>query len=285
MRWRRILFGLFSLILLCALALAFLHLTYKPVSQSRTEIYRGVFLTVEELPKSPEGSGKVMIVEVHWDTPGIRIENRPFDYQFGPENPISPHYDLEFADLALRRLNAELLVNTTMYVPGELYKAWPGKSVRSLETLVVDGRVSNVHQHSYLLYWDELDNVHLQQTKPPSEESLANAVTGISLQGIPISGGQIRLSAQGGTDKHIARTFIGVDPIRRILYLMAFENVSGSYMIYRAQQEGVIFGGPVDSGTSTHLLIGKNAKGIKSHTGIRNMRPLGPYLTIQAEPL
>ncbi|MEX0323062.1 MAG: hypothetical protein AB3N63_12940 [Puniceicoccaceae bacterium] len=285
MRWRRIFFGLIAALLLCLVVVGFLHYTYRPAPLSRTEIYKGVFLTVDELPKSSEGRGKMMVVEVHWDTPGVRIANRPFDYQFSPENPISPHYDLEFADLGLRRLEAEVLVNTAIYIPGELYNAWPGRPVRTLETLVVDGRVSSVHEHSYLLYWDALNNVHLQQTKPPSEESLANAVTGIGLQGIQINAGQAGYGALDGKEHVGARTFIGVDPLKRILYLFAYEKVSGYTMIDQAVRQGVIFGGQLDTGTATHLIIGKDARGVKAHTGIRSFRPIGPYLTIQAEPL
>jgi hypothetical protein len=285
MRWRRIIFGLIALIALCGLAGFFLHMAYRPVTLSRTEIYKGVFLTVDELPKSIHGNGKIMIVEVHWDTPGIRIANRPFDYQFSPENPISPHYDLEFADLGIRRLDAEVLVNTAIYMPGELYNAWPGRPVRTLETLVVNGRLSHVHEHSYLLFWDEQGNVHLQNTKPPNEESLSLAVTGIGLQGIQVRGGEAVYGALDGKEHLGARTFIGVDPLKRILYLFAYEKVSGYYMIQRAIEEGAIFGGQLDTGTATHLIIGKGARGVKSHTGIRSMRPIGPYLTIQAEPL
>jgi hypothetical protein len=285
MRWRRIFFGLFSLLVLIGLAGLFLHMAYRPVLQSRTEIYSGVFLTVDELPKSSDGSGKVMIVEVHWDTPGIRIANRPFNYQFSPENPISPHYDLEFADLALRKTYASVLMNTCIFQPDAIMKSLPGRPVRALDTVVVDGRVSHVHEHSYLLYWDELMNAHILQHKPPDEESLANAVLGLGLQGIQVNEGMASYRALDSKEDTYSRTFIGVDPIKRILYLMAYENVSGYLMIDLAVREGVIFGGQLDSGSSTNLLIGKGAKGIKAHTGIRNLRPLGPYLTIHAEPL
>ncbi len=285
MRWRRIFFGLFSILVLIGLAGFFLHLAYRPVTQSRTEIYKGVFMTVDELPKSSEGSGKVLIVEVHWDTPGVRIANRPFDYRFSPENPISPHYDLEFADMALRRTQAAILMNTCIFQPDAILKSLPGRPVRALDTVVVDGRVSHVHEHSYLLYWDELMNAHILQNKPPDEESLNNAVIGLGLQGIQVNAGMARPGALSGKHDSYSRTFIGVDPIKRILYLMAFENASGYVMIDRAVREGVIFGGQLDSGSSTHLLIGKGARGVKAHTGIRNLRPLGPYLTIHAEPL
>lgn len=285
MRWRRIFLGLVTAVAVCLITGIFLHLTYKPVTQSRTEIFKGVFLTVEELPKSSQGSGKVMIVEVHWDTPGIRIANRPFDYQFGPDNPITPHYDLEFADLALRRNHAAVLMNTCIFQPDAILKSLPGRSVRAVDTIVTEGRVSHIHEHSYLLYWDRLMNAHMVPNKPPDAESLENAYMGLGMQGIQISGGSAGYGALDSQDDVYSRTFIGVDPLKRILFLIAFENASGFVAINKAVEAGVIFGGQLDSGSSTNLLIGKNARDIKPHTGIRNLRPLGPYITIHAEPL
>lgn len=258
---------------------------HQPQIQSRSEIYNGVHLTVEEVKRGLDGEGKLMLVEVFWDTPGIRIENRRFDYPVDPEDPSTPHYKLEFADLALRRSKSSVLMNTNLYAPGSMIHSIPGRPVRSVETLVVDGVVSHVHDHSYLLFWNAAKDAKFLQSKPPDANSLSEAVFGLSTQGVQVAEGQARYNALGDREETHARTFIGIDPNKRILYLMAFENISGYAMIDRAIEAGVIFGGQLDSGDSTHLLIGENANGVRAHTGIRNLRPLGPYLTIYAEPL
>ncbi len=262
-----------------------LFLYLKPPLMPRTEIYRGVFLTVEEVPEGPDGRGRAMIAEIHWETPGIRLAGREYSFPVDPANPITPHYRLVPADWALSREGAAVLVNSAGYKPETSYRSLPGMPVRAMETVVVDGQPSRVHKHSYLLYWDKDMEVHLQQQKPPDAASLEAAVLGIGLQGIPILNGKDRGQGLDHLELVMPRTFIGVDPDRKVLYLLVFEHASGHFMLSRAVEAGVQYGGMLDSGDATHLLIGSKAKGIHSHQGIRNWRPLGPYLTVFADPL
>lgn len=282
---RRLLFLLLGAALLPTVALLFLFFLLKPSARPSLEIYHGVFLTVEELEDGIDGAGAMMLIEVHWDTPGVRIENRAFDYQVNSNDDAGHHYDLKIADVALRQSGAAVLMNTNLYHPASRLRSLPGTPVRSVETVVVDGVVSHVHEHSYLLYWDAKMDSHMVLSKPPSPESLNDAILGLGMQGVQVQSAQARYHAMGDLDKVEPRAFIGIDPNKRILYLMAFENVSGRFMIDRAVQAGVVYGGQLDSGSSTHLLIGENAKGVKAHTGIRNLRPLGPYITVYADPL
>ncbi len=285
MLWRRLLLGgLGALLIIVTLGL-FLLVGTRPAEQSRTEIFKGVFLTVEDWPKSYDGEGAVMIVEVHWETPGIRIANRPFDYAINADDSVSPHYNLEFADFALRRERPAVLMNTNLFFPDSITSAIPGRPVRAVETVVVDGQASHVHAHSYLLYWDKLMDAYMAPSKPPDEASLAQAEIGLGLQGVQIRDGAAIPAALDGKSDLYARTFIGINPERKILYLMAFENASGHGVIERAVRAGVTHGGQLDSGSSTNLLIGPKANGVRAHTGIRNARPLGPYLMIYAAPL
>jgi len=262
-----------------------LHRAFRPTPMERTEIFRGVYLTVEELPRSAHGSGRVMIVEVHWDAPGVRLAGRPYSFSHDPADPAAPHYRLEYADRGLARHGAAVLMNTTRYEPHEFWRSLPGMPVRSHESLVVDGKVSHVHAHSYLLYWDAAGEARLLTRKPPDAESLDEALLGTGMQGISVSEGRPRHQAFG--DRHLldSRTFIGVDPQRRILWMLAFERASGYLMAERAVEEGVVFGGMLDSGDGTQLLVGRQALGVRAHTGIRHWRPLGAYLMVFADPL
>ena len=269
--------------ILMALAGTALYYLTRPAPMPRTEIYRGVYLTVESLPDSPHGNGRIMIVEVHWDTPGVTLRNRP--YSFAPFGPSSPHYRLANADWALWREEARVLVNTTGYEPSDWWRSLPGMPVRSHETIVVDGVPSHLHQHTYLMYWDEDLEAHQLLRKPPDAESLAQAQLALGIQGVPISDGKARYHAIAGHELVMPRTFIGFDPARKILWLMAFENADVTAMLERAVEAGVQFGGMMDSGGSTHLLVGAGARGLRSHTGIRHWRPLGSYLMVHAEPL
>jgi len=280
MKFRRWIVRLFLLSLLPLLLALLLILLLRPSPMERTEIYRGIFLTVEQLP---DGIG--MIAEVHWDTPGVRIEQRPFDFAFSPDNPVSNHFTLRFADYALFTEAPSLLMNTTRFIPHEPLQSYPGNGVRTLETLVINGRVSHIHEHSYLLYWDRAMNGYLSGNKPPDEETLARAWEGLGLQGIDLSFGSISSFSMRNPEEIYDRTFIGFNPEKKILYLLVLENVTRHYMALRALQAGATFGGQLDSGDSSHLLVGRGAKGLMPHGGIRNPRPLGPYLMIRANPL
>lgn len=275
----------FATLLTFVITFAALLLWLRPDTTPRREIYQGVFLTIEELQKGSGGSGKAMIVEVHWDTPGIQINNRPYSFPVRTGDPHGPHYRLAFADFALAQEDAEILINTTLYSPHRFYKSIPGMPVRSVETLVVDGKISHVHPHSYLLYWNHKNEAELLRRKPPDSTSLGKAVTGIGLNGVQVRNGEAFYGAIANLDHQSARSFIGIDPVRNILYLLAFENVSARTMIDWAVKAGVVHGGQLDTGGASHLLIGGDAHNVTPHTGIRSWRPLGPYLTIQANPL
>jgi len=249
------------------------------------EIFKGVFLTVEQLPFGEHGGGRCMIVEVHWDTPGVRLAHREFSWPFASGDPQAPHYKLTVADWSLFKYGPAVLVNTTRYHPDGLLDSLPGRPVRSLETLVVDGKVSHVHDHSYLMFWDAGGRAAMLERKPPDPASLEAAVLGIGLQGYQVSEGRPHYHSLSSKDDLIPRTFIGFDPTRNILYLIAFERASGHLMIDRAVLAGVMFGGQVDSGNGSSLLIGRAARDVTPHTGIRNWRPLGPYLKVFADPL
>lgn len=272
-------------IIVLAMLLVVTYHSLRPDVSDRREIFSGVFLTVEETAQPDHGSGRIMIVEVYWDTPGIEIHNRPFSYPIATDDPQSPHFRLTNADWALLTGDAAVLMNTTRYHPDHPTHSLPGKPVRSVETVVADGHVSHVHEHSYLMYMDHQGNAIQLFNKPPDRTSLSAAVWGIGLQGIQVSDRKARYQAIGNLDEKMPRSFIGLDPEKKILYLIAFENADGKLMIDRSVQAGVVVGGQVDSGGGTTLLIGPGATGVTTHCGIRNWRPLGAYLTIQAEKL
>jgi hypothetical protein len=281
-RWLRILILLF---LGAAALFVGLYFHLRPAPLERTDIFQGVYLTVLNYPESADGGGRVMIVEVHWDTPGVRLQHRPYDYSFSPDDSTSPHFNLAFADWALMRHRPAILVNTTRYTPEGYRDSLPGMAVRTHETLVVDGHPSHIHDHSYLMYWDADGEAHMQTSKPPLQENLDAAVLGIGIQGTQVVQGQTQPNTMDNKDMLYSRTFIGFDPIKKVLYLIAFENATAHRMLSLASDAGVVYGGMVDSGDATSLLVGPDAKHVSSHTGIRNRRPLGPYLMVHALPL
>ncbi|MGB2927168.1 MAG: phosphodiester glycosidase family protein [Limnothrix sp.] len=276
-------------VLLLILAAGFGVRSLRPaVTEDWQPLYQGIDLLVRPIPDRL-GKGRMMAVRVKWNESGVEMQHRQPDFPL-PEKPLEQSvgdrlFRLEIADWALQRQNPAIFVNTTRYEPPQIWRSIPGNPVSTLETLVIDGQASHRHEHSYLLWWDQAGEARLETQKPPSLESLQTAVLGIGVQGVSISQGQANRGAMSGFADPIPRTFMGIDNDNKTLYLIAFEEITDAGMVEMAIALGVQDGAMVDSGDATHLLIGKNAKELKAHTGVRNRRPLAGYLLIFAEPL
>ncbi|OKH18753.1 phosphodiester glycosidase family protein [[Limnothrix rosea] IAM M-220] len=287
--WRSWLLGISGVSCLLVLgAIAGLRSLRPALTEDWQPIYQGVDLLVTEIPDNL-GKGRMMAVRVQWDTPGLEMQHREPDFPL-PAEPWNQTegdrlFKLTLADWALQRQQPSIFVNTTRYTPHQIWRSIPGNAVTTLETLVIDGQASHQHKHSYLLWWDKAGNARIETNKPPTTEILQTAVLGIGVQGVSISEGQARPGAMSGFADPIPRTFMGIDNTNKYLYLIAFEEITDAGMVEMAIALGVQDGAMVDSGDATHLLIGKDAKNITAHTGIRNRRPLAGYLLIFAEPL
>lgn len=270
------------------LALLGLRSLRPPITDDWQGIYQGVDLWVRPIP-ARLGKGRLMAVRVRWDTPGLELKLREPDFPLpnkGWQQRVGDRlYRLTLADWALQRQKPAIFVNTTRYEPPEFWRSIPGNPVRTHETLVINGKASHRHDHSYLLWWNQTGNARLERTKPPSLESLQTATIGIGVQGVSIFQGRANKGAMSGFADPIPRTFMGIDNETKTLYLLAFEEITDAGMVEMAIALGVKDGAMVDSGDATHLLIGENAKGFMAHTGVRNRRPLAGYLLIFAEPL
>lgn len=220
-----------ALVLLSTLGLTLsaAHQLLKPDLSNATEIYKGVYLTVEDIDGHDGYKSRVMMTKIQWETPGIEIYNRDFSYPVDPNNSEQFHYRLTFADYALLKERASVLVNTTLYRPAPIWRIFPGLPVRTNETIVQNGAVSHVHDHSYLLYWDRDMNQHTLTTKPPDKLSLEKALTGIGLQGTQINDGKPSRGAISEAQEKFDHTFIGVNPELKTLCLIAFQNTQASY--------------------------------------------------------
>lgn len=250
----------------------------RPVPMDWTPVYRGIEMRCDEAAARGK---RVMALRVYLDEPTVEIRMRPLD-----RGAVSRggHYYLAFGAWERYRNGYQVLMNTTIYEPGGRWASYPGKVVRSVDTVVTGGRASHIHEHSYLLWVDHSGAPHMETKKPPPPASIAAARWGIGLQGVQVGGGQPRYGAVEQHGQADARSFIGFDGNRR-LYLIAWESATPEEMIATAIRLGVEWGGQLDSGSSTHLLLGADARGVRPLTGIHGVRPLGPYLGIRAAPL
>ena len=276
-----ILLGLLALIAVVGAGLwVYFFVLLKPDNLIRQEIYKGVFLTVEDIP-GQFGDGKVMIAEIHWDEPGVEMYFRPFR----PRASGKMHYTLMPADYLRWDADLDLMINTTRYYPEEWWKCFPGKQVNTLETLVWNGRASHIHQNSYMFGWNENEEFLFEATKPPSPEFLEQLKWGIGVQSISLFEGMVREAALGRNVVEDARTFMAVDPDKKILWLIVGEKISELGINMIASRQGAIFGGQLDTQDASNMIIGSGARGVKTMTGIRGRRMLAATLGIRAEPI
>jgi hypothetical protein len=257
------------------------YIRLKPEPLSKTEIYRGVYYQSGIWADSSSGSGKYIVTEIKLDEPGVKFFIRPFY----PKSIRNRNYTLWPVDLLRRTAKPEVIMNGTLYSPFEWYQSIPGMKVDSQETLVVAGRVSHIDPKSYLLWFDEKMNSHLETKKPPSPEVLAQAFWGVGMQAYLVNEGELNWGSFVGNDEQTARTLIGVDPDNKRLWLMAFENISPVGLGIFAIEQGVRYGGQLDAEGAATLILGANPKGLKSYTGLRGKRPLASVIGIQADPL
>jgi hypothetical protein len=250
-----------------------------PGAMERKEIAPGVFLEVHHFNQPGTAEGAVMVAEIHWDTPEVEIVMRPFDDELFSEGK---HYRLVSPSWEVFRKDYLLLMNGTLFGPDNWDDNYPGKPVKTNESVVVEGVWSHLHEHSYMLWWDKEGNGHFEQTKPPSAECIEKAWSGIGVQGLVIADGQVRESVLGA-DAGVcdSQTFIGMDAERKILWLIAFQNTSPRYAADFVAAAGVRFAGRLDGGDSTTMLVGPAAERVNPFGGIRRSRFIGNYIAVR----
>ena len=267
---------------LCLIAVAGVRFSLRPAVSGWRPIYRGVDYHAAEMPAP--ASGRVMALRIHLDEPTLQLMMRPVDPELLSQGR---QYRLSMADYERARWGLAVFMNTALYHPGARWRSLPGIPVSALESVLRDGQLSHVDPHSYMLWLDRARRPHLEAEKPPRPELWKDAWWGVGLQAVQVSAGQVRLAAMAPhhKDRLIPRSFIGFDAEEHVLYLIAFERTDAMMMAATAAALGVKFGGMMDSGSSTSLILGPDAADLRPFTGIRGGRPLGPYLGVWAERL
>ena len=244
-----------------------------------TEIYHGIFYCCEELPNGPQSGGLVHWVRADLNVPGVGI----FVTSKDPEAIARGwQYRLQFTMSAVAQQHLAAAVNGTMFATDAMWFRWPGDLARSSETVVADHVVSHVDPNSYLLWWDDGLVVHLQKQKPPSAENLAAAKWAIGSQFPLIVDGVINSWAGGDVDH---RTLIGTDPVRRLVWIAAFDRSSDKFAGEYLLKLGATLAVTVDGGISTAMAIGSDATGVSGGRVVGDFRPVATQYGFRALPL
>jgi len=268
-----------ALTLLAAVGAYALSRRPRPRPFGPCELFRGVTYECRKLPESPEGSGLVHVVRVDLVAPGIELFVTPLDEQAVEEGY---QYRLDYASRAAERENLALAVNAAMFEADSSWFPRAGDFARGHETLVADGVVSHVHEHSYLLWFDRQLGAHLEREKPPGPRALAEAAWGIGSQGIVVADGKVS-SLSGREPDH--RTLLGIDRDQGYLWIAVFEHAShhlaGRTLVELGAKEAVM----LDGGDSTQLYLAESRTDAPHGTLLGGHRPVATFFGVRAATL
>jgi len=253
-----------------------------PTPVTKTEIFKGVQYVSAKIENMDGTSGRMMAFEIELDAPGVEFFIRPLDPAATGEGE---QYVLRWADLEVWRHELAILVNGALYRPGDWWRSYPGARVSAVESLVIDGKLSHHHKHSYLIWFDETLLPHVETNKPPPADAVRRAKWAIGVQRLLVRDGQAISAVSEDREEVMKRTFIGVDPKQRKLWLLVFDAINSYRMADIASEMGVVYGGQLDSDNGTWGIVGPGAKDVRAMTGIRGGRPIASYLGIRASPI
>ncbi|MEO0801572.1 MAG: phosphodiester glycosidase family protein [Cyanobacteria bacterium J06642_2] len=252
----------------------------RPVPVPPTEIFQGVSYRCERLAPTPEARGLMHLVEVDLTAPGLELYVTPLDeFALGQ----GWQYRLRWSPRVVRAEQLSVMVTGTLSEFADpRWLQWPGRFARSLETLVADGQLSHVHEHSYMLWFADDLTPHLEKGKPPSPTAIQQARWAVSGQGVHLKNG----IASGFADRvPDARVLVGIDGERQKLFLGVFERASTKVAAELMGVYGAVDAISLDGGTSSTIAIGRGAKGIRPRTLLFPKRFIPTHFGIRALPI
>ena len=247
--------------------------------QAPTEIFQGITYGREQLDETLEGRGHLDWIRINLTASGIQLYVTPLDlgalvrgWQYRLRR-ISNVVDAEHLAVA---------INGTLFTSSSFAGfRMVGDLANSVETVVADHVVSHVWEHTYLLWFDDQLTPHLDYWKPPKPADLARAKWGIGGQGVGLQAGRVR----SGNDRRLdARTAVGIDQQRKLLFLAVGENISPRLILQKLAGLGATDGMLLDGGSSSAMAIGQGAVGIAEGVLDGGWRPVATFFGVKAQP-
>ena len=252
-----------------------------------TEVYRGVVLLAERLPETAETGGLLYLVRVDLTAPGVDLFTTPLDQH---AESAGWQYRLASPSEILARNSLAVVVNGAQFKSAShriplsqsnsipLYR--PGDLARTNETIIADSQVT--HARSSLLWFDSDLRPHLERDRSLGEEPRARAKWGIGTQRVLVAGGVPEL---GLTETADCRSALGVDAEKQLLWVAVFEKASLRAAAAALHRHGAKDAILLDGGSSTCLVLGPRARGVRPGTIVGGAVPVATHFGIRALPL
>jgi hypothetical protein len=244
---------------------------------AETEIFRGITYGCERLPATAEGSGLLHWIRADLKVPGVSLYTTPLD----PDAQARGfEYKLQHTSFFVAEHGLAAAVNGTLFSSASDMIRLPGDLATSCETVVSDHVTNHIDPNTFLLWCDDGNNIELDLHRPPSQALLSKAKWGIGGQQPILQPGYI--SAEWLPD---ARTAIGIDPARKLVWIVCFDKASHHFVANTLARLGATYAIMVDGGTSVAMVIGRGAKNVRPGTVTGNWRPVATHFGFRADPL
>jgi hypothetical protein len=269
----------FSLLVLLALVIGSILWSQRRGPQPPTEIFAGIVYGCEQLERTEEGSGLLYWVRVHLAAPGIELYVTPLD----PDAVAQGwQYRLRAIGSVMNAEHLAVVINATAFGShSPLWVRLPGDLARGVETVVADHVASHVWERTSLLWFDDALTPHLLGSNPPTAAELARAKWGVGALAIGLKDGQL---GPGSDRRPDARTAVGIDRERKLLFMGVGENISPRLILQKLAELGARDGILLDGGGSSAMAIGPGANGVHPGVIYGGWRPVATFFGVRAHP-
>lgn len=257
-----------AVLVLSALGVAAWFWWTGPTPHPSVELARGITYICQRYHED-EIEGLAHIITIDLNTPGLRLYVTPLDpsaVRAGWE------YKTCWPPAVASQEKLVVAINGTLFATDQPKLAvWPGGLSRSEETLIADHQVNRIDPNSYLLWFDAELTPHLEKQKPPPAEACERAKWGISGQSWSLDGG---IPTAWQHHERDSRTIVGIDPVKKLLFLGAFVSASQYRVAQVLAEHGAVQAIFLDGGSSTCLVFGQTPPCMSRRTAIFPYRAL-----------
>jgi hypothetical protein len=247
--------------------------------QQPLKIFAGVTYGCERLALTEEGGGLVHWVRVDLTAPGVELYVTPLDpaaVSRGWQYRLRPIEDV------VGREHLAVAINGTYFTTASgSWLRFSGDLARSVQTLISDHVIAYGPWGSSLIWFDPELAPHALQTSSAAQAVLPRAKWAVGAHALQLQNGQVLDPGEPTAD---ARTAIGIDQARKLLFLAIGERISQPRMLQILADLGAKDGFLLDGGGSSAMEIGRGSTGISPALLFGSGRPAATYIGVRALP-
>jgi hypothetical protein len=218
-------------------------------------------------------------VRVDLTAPGVELYVTPLD-------PAAVargwQYRLRQIEDVVARERLAVAVNATYFATASnSWLQFSGDLARTMQTLISDHVIAYGPWGASFLWFDAELAPHVLRSRSAVEPVLARAKWAVGAHELQLQNGQVVWDGHSTAD---ARTAIGIDEARRLLFLAVGERISPGRVLHMLADLGARDGILLDGGGSSAMEIGQGSTGIPAGVMLGGSRPVATYIGVRALP-